>query len=179
MNSMYDLLKHRRSCRKYQPTPVPSKDIETILHAALMSPSSKRINPWEFITVTNKETLEKLSHCKEHSSSFIAEAPLAIVIVANIDKSDVWVEDCSIAAILIQLVAEDLGLGSCWVQIRNRFTSNHKISSNDYVKGLLEIPENYAVEAIISIGYKQDERKPFDEEKLQKEKLHFEHFIAH
>lgn len=176
MESMYQLLQHRRSCRKYQPTSVSAQEIDTLLHAALMSPSSKRINPWEFIVVTDKELLEKLSHSKEHSSSFIAEAPLAIVIMANIEKSDVWVEDCSIAAILIQLVAEDLGLGSCWVQIRNRFTKNHKISSNDYVKEVLHIPDTYAVEAIISIGYKVDERKPFDEEKLQTEKIHYQHF---
>ena len=74
------------------------------------------------------------------------------------------------------MVAEDLGLGSCWVQIRNRFTKNHKISSNDYVKEVLHIPDTYAVEAIISIGYKVDERKPFDEEKLQTEKIHYQHF---
>jgi nitroreductase len=176
MESMYQLLQHRRSCRKYQPTAVPEKDIETLLHAALMSPSSKRMNPWEFIAVTDKAIIEKLSHCKEHSSTFIAEAPLAIVVLANIEKSDVWVEDCSIASIIIQLVAEDLGLGSCWVQIRNRFTKNHKVSSNDYVKETLHIPDNYAVEAIISIGYKVEERKPFDEEKLQIEKIHYQHF---
>ena len=176
MESMYQLLKQRRSCRKYQAKEVSSQDIETLLHAALMSPSSKRSNPWEFISITDKETLEKLSHCKEHSSAFIAEAPLAIVILANVEKSDVWVEDCSIAATLLQLVAEDLGLGSCWIQIRNRFTKNHKISSNDFVKELLHIPENYTVEAVISIGHKMEERKPFDEERLQKEKLHFDHF---
>ncbi len=176
MVSVYELLKKRRSCRKYQDKLIEKRDIDTLLNAALMSPSSKRANPWEFIAVTNKDILSQLSNCKEHASSFVAEAPLAIVVIANTEKSDVWVEDASIASILLQLTAEDLGLGSCWVQIRNRNSKQEKVNSDKYVRNVLNIPEEYAVESIISIGYKIEERKPFDEEKLQKEKLHFDKF---
>ena len=54
--------------------------------------------------------------------------------------------------------------------------SKEKVNSDKYVRNVLNIPEEYAVESIISIGYKIEERKPFDEEKLQKEKLHFDKF---
>ena len=70
--------------------------------------------------IDDKEMLKELSHCKEQASSFIADAALAIVVMADPLASDVWIEDAAIASIMIQLQAEDLGLGSCWVQVRER-----------------------------------------------------------
>jgi len=89
-----------------------------------MAPSSRSRRPWEFIAVTDKEKLEKLSKIREHSSDFLAGAPLGIVVVANPKTCDVWIEDSSIAAIIIQLSAQSLGLGSCWIQVRERFGRN-------------------------------------------------------
>ena len=54
-------------------------------------------------------------------------APLAVVICADETLNDAWIEDCSIASILLQLTAQSIGLGSCWIQIRNRMYSE-KIS---------------------------------------------------
>ena len=56
-------------------------------------------------------------------ADFLKDAPLAIVVLADPLASDVWIEDASIASILIQLQAEDLGLGSCWIQVRERYTA--------------------------------------------------------
>ena len=83
--------------------------------------------------------LEKLSHCKAQASQFIADAPLAIVVTADPLVSDVWIEDASIASIIIQLQAEDMGLGSCWVQVRERFTASG-MPSDEYVREVLDIP---------------------------------------
>ncbi len=79
--------------------------------------------------------------------------------------SDVWIEDCSIAAIIIQLVAEDLGLGSCWIQIRNR-KHNENISSEDFIKRLLDISKEKKIEAIISIGHPDENHPPYANEQL-------------
>lgn len=157
--------------RKFTSEELAPEEVVTLLKAALMSPTSKRSNSWQFIAVDDKETLDKLSRCKEHGAAFLADAALAIVVMADPLASDVWIEDASVASILIQLQAEDMGLGSCWIQVRERFTATG-MSSDEYVHGILDIPLQLQVLSIIAIGHKGMERKPFDEEHLQWEKVH-------
>lgn len=157
--------------RKFTAEDLTQEEVVALVKAALMSPSSKRSNCWQFIVVDDKELLKDLSHCKEQSAAFIADAVLAIVVVADPLASDVWIEDASIASILIQLQAEDLGLGSCWVQIRERFTAAG-VPSDEYVRNVLDIPLQLQVLSVLAIGHKGMERKPFDEEHLQWEKVH-------
>lgn len=157
--------------RKFTGEEVNQEEVVTLLKAALMSPSSKRSNCWQFIVVDDKETLEKLSHCKEMGAAFLAEAALAIVVMADPLASDVWIEDAAIASIMIQLQAEDLGLGSCWVQVRERFTATG-MPSGEYVHEVLDIPLQLQVVSIIAVGHKGMERKSFNEEHLQWEKVH-------
>ena len=171
MENFSDLIKSRRSMRKFTTEELTQEEVVTLLKAALMSPTSKRTNSWQFIAVDDKETLEKLSYCKEASASFIKDAALAIVVTADPMVSDVWIEDASIASIMIQLQAEDLGLGSCWVQLRERFTASG-VPSNEYVHEVLDLPLQLQALSIIAIGHKGMERKPFDESHLQWEKIH-------
>ncbi len=171
MENFSDLIKSRRSMRKFTDQELTQEEVVTLLKAALMSPTSKRSNCWQFVVVDDKEVLEKLSYCKEASASFIKDAALAIVVTADPMASDVWIEDASIASIMIQLQAEDLGLGSCWVQLRERFTADG-ISSNEYVHEVLDLPLQLQALSIIAIGHKGMERKPFDESHLQWEKIH-------
>lgn len=171
MESFHELLKNRRSIRKYTEELLSSDDVKLILQAGLMSPSSKRTNGWEFVVVEDKEILKQLSQCKDFGAKLIAGASLAIIVLADPLKSDVWIEDASIASILMQLQAEDLGLGSCWVQIRERFGAEEK-PADEYVRELLGIPLQMQVLSIIAIGKKDEVKKPFDEEKLQWEKVH-------
>ncbi|SHJ71877.1 Nitroreductase [Anaerobranca californiensis DSM 14826] len=172
---MLELLIKRRSIRKFKSDKIEADKLQTLIQAALLSPSSRNIRPWEFIVVENKETLYKLSKVKKHGSSFIKEAPLAIVILGDPNKSDVWIEDTSIAGIIIQLTAEKLGLGSCWVQIRNR---EHHLdySAEKYIQKLLEIPEYFKITAVIAIGYPAEEKEPYDIAKLPYEKVKMETF---
>lgn len=146
-----DLLKRRRSVRAFAPKPLSPVQIETLLEAGLRSPSSRRIDPWEYIVITDSDVLRRLSVAKS-GADFLAGAAAAIVIVADTEKSDVWVEDCSIAATNIWLTATDLDLGACWAQIRNRRHSD-TLTAEEYVRSLLQIPSRYAVEAIIGVGY--------------------------
>ena len=175
MNSFIELLRKRRSIRKFTPENVEPEKIEILKKAVLMSPSGKRLNEWEFIVVQNKNTIKSLSECKEHGAELIAQAPLAFVILADTTKSDIWIEDCSIASIILQLAAESVGLNSCWVQCRER-GKNDGTSANQYLRQLLQIPVQYSVLNIVAIGYKNEIRKPFDDEKLQWHKIHEEKF---
>lgn len=174
-DSFSKLLKKRRSIRKFTTDKLQPDEVETILKAGLMSPTSKNSTSWEFIAIEDKVLLDKLSQCKKGASSFISKASLAVVVIANPIVSDVWIEDASIASIMMQMQAESLGIGSCWVQIRERQTKDETPSSA-YVQDLLDIPMPYEVLSIIAFGYKEQEKPPFDEEKLQWEKIHINKF---
>lgn len=171
----YNMLRARRSIRKFSNKEVEKEKIDIILKSALLSPSSRSIRPWEFIAVTDKDMLDKLSKCREHSSQFLSNAKLGIIVIADPEQSDVWIEDTSIASILIQLSAQSLGLGSCWIQVRQRFHNEQK-SAEDYIKDVAQIPEKYCVESIIAIGYPDENKKPHDENELHYSKIHFEHW---
>jgi nitroreductase len=171
----YDLLKTRKSIRKFKDLAVEHEKIEAILRSALMAPSSRGRRPWEFIAVTDNDLLSQLSLCRDHGSAFLKGAPLAIVVAADKEACDVWIEEASIVAILLQLAAQDLGLGSCWIQVRERFQSKQK-KTEDYIKDILSIPAQYTVECVIAIGYPDEEKKPHDENTLLYEKIHFNHF---
>ena len=172
---MIETLRNRRSIRKYTDSRVEPEKVELLKEAALRSPSSKNINSWEFIFIEDKETNRQLKACKPHGARPLETAPLAVVVCANETKNDVWIEDCSIASILLQLTAQSLGLGSCWIQIRNRMHSGN-FSSEKYIQELLGISANYKVLSIITIGYAETPRavKPFEE--LQFEKIRMNKF---
>lgn len=157
--------------RKFTAEELTQDEVVTLMKAALMAPTSKRSNAWQFVLVDDKEKLKELSLCKEHASQFIADAALAVVVTADPLLSDVWIEDASIASIYLQLQAEDMGLGSCWVQVRERYTATG-MASDEYVRGILDIPLQLQVLSVIAVGHKGMERKPFDEAHLQWEKIH-------
>lgn len=166
-----DLIQKRRSIRKFSDKKLSSEEVQSIMRAALMAPTSKNSKPWQFVLIEDKEMLSKLSMSKQHGSKLIEGCALAVVVIADPFASDVWIEDASIASIMIQLQAEELNLGSCWVQIRNRETAAGN-SAEEYVREFLDIPLYMQVLSIIAIGYKVQERPSFDEEKLEWEKIH-------
>jgi len=175
MNNFQQLLLQRRSIRKFREEPLTSDETRLILEAALLSPTSKNHHSWEFVAVENKEMLARLSQCKPHSATFVADASLAVVVLGNPLESDPWIEDASIAAINMQLQAEELGIGSCWVQVRNRSYSD-TLSSGQYISDLLEIPMPFEVLCIIAFGRKEKERTPADPNNLLWEKVHIEKY---
>lgn len=157
--------------RKFTSEELTQDEVVTLLKAALMAPTSKRSNSWQFIVVDDKSTLDLLSCCKESGASFLKDAALGIVVAGDPLASDVWIEDASVASIYLQLQAEDLGLGSCWIQVRERWAADGR-SADEYVHGVLDIPLQLQVLSIIAIGHKGMERKPFNEDHLQWEKIH-------
>lgn len=172
---MIDLLRTRRSIRKYAQTPIDSKKIDVLIETLLRSPTSRNGKSWEFVIVDDRELLSKLSQTREQGSHHLRDAPLGIVVCADSTKSDVWVEDCSIAAILVQMTAHALGLGCCWIQIRNR---NHSeiISAEQYIQSLLGLPEHIKVECMVSIGYPNETKHPIPDSELAYNKVKHNHY---
>lgn len=168
---LFDLLKSRRSIRKFQEKEVEKEKQDIILKSALLSPSSRARRPWDFIVVSDKVLLQMLSQCRELSSQFLAGAPLGIVVIADPDECDVWIEDTSIASIIIQLSAHSLGLGSCWIQVRDRLGKDN-VKAGDYIKEALGIPGKYSVECMIAVGYPAEEKRAYSEDELLNNKIH-------
>ena len=174
---MIELLRKRRSIRSYTQEPIDQQSRDLLIEALLRAPSSRNNTPWEFVLVDDRELLLKLSAAKEHGSTFLKGAALGIVVCADTAKSDVWVEDCAIASILVQMVAESLGLGSCWIQIRNR-RHDDRITAEAYIKGVLGLPEHISVESIISIGHPAVRREPLPSDQLQYGKIRYNQYFA-
>ena len=172
MEDFASLIKTRRSVRQFTEEPLLPDEVEAILKAGLMAPSSKNCTPWQFVAVEDKAMLTKLSQTREAGSGFLAGCSLAIVVIADVIKTDTWIEDASIAAVFMQLQAADLGLGSCWCQIRNRAVPGDSETASQYIRDLLEIPNDYEVLCIIGLGHKTRELKPFSDERLQWDKVH-------
>jgi nitroreductase len=165
------LIQKRRSVRKYLKKSVEPDKTQALVEAALRSPSSMGYNPWEFVVVDDAGLLDKLSKAKPQGSAFIKNATLGIVVCADPERSSVWVEDASIACTYIQLAAESLGLGSCWIQIRERMHDQTK-TAEAYIAELLNIPKNLKVEAMIGIGYPDEHKAPHPKEALLYGKVH-------
>lgn len=172
---MLDLLMKRRSIRKYKDHEVEKEVLDKILMGALTSPSSKNRRPWELIVVDNRELLNKLGDSRGAASMPLKNAPLAIVVLGDPENSEIWIEDASIISTVIQLTAESLGLGSCWIQVRNRLTEDGE-KVEDYVKNILDIPSKYNVENMIALGYPDEEKKPHDPKTLPYNKIHYNRF---
>ena len=121
---LMELLLNRRSIRKYTGERIPEKDLEKILQAGLASASGRNRKPWELVVVQDREMLEKLSHCRTGAAKMLEKAGCAILVFADMAKTDVWTEDCSIVMSNMHLMAASLGLGSCWIQGRLREAEN-------------------------------------------------------
>lgn len=175
MTDFNELVKIRRSHRKFTDEEISPEHVQSILRAALMSPTSKSQRAWQFVVVDDKTDIEKLADAKDLGSQFMKGAPLAIVVLGDPQKNDCWVEDGSIAAVSMQYQAEELGLGSCWVQMSGRGLADGT-PADEVIRGVLDIPANLNTLCIIAVGHKADERKPQNEDNLKWENVHAEKY---
>lgn len=167
---MIEVLRHRRSIRRYRDEPVPPELVELLKEALLRAPSSRGLVPRRFVFVTDPVVLGDLSRAKSASAGFLAAAPLGVVVCGDEAVSDVWIEDCAISAIIGQLTATSLGLGSCWIQMRERSDSAGR-SSEDVIRGLLELPETMRVDCVLAIGYPAEDKQPVPADRLHRDTI--------
>ncbi len=175
MNSLLELIEHRRSIRRFEAKPVEPEKVELLLRAALLSPSSKNTRSWEFIVIDQPDLLQKVSQCRDQSSSFVAHAPLAIVVIVDPEKNDAWVENGAIASAFLQLQAEALGLSSCWIQVARR-PHNEMLSAEEYIRQVLQVPDTLRILNMVAIGYKAQELPPRRIDETLQAKIHYNGF---
>lgn len=172
-----ELIIKRRSRRVYTGARIADDALSQIIEAGLLAPTGRNLHPAELIVVREKEMLERLSHAKTGGSALVAGADAALVVVGDTTRSDTWVEDCSIMMAYMQLAAEELGIGNCWVQIRSRqsqtiLPDGENLPSNAFVRAALEIPEEYDVLAILALGESEENRAPHTAEDLDWSHVH-------
>ena len=172
---MIDLMLNRRSIREFTEEKVSAEDKDKLLKAALCAPSSMAKYPVEFIVTENREVIDELITCKTFGTKALKTATLVVTVIADAERSDVWIEDASIAATYMTVEAEKLGLGMNWIQMRCR-TGTHGESSEVEVRKVLNIPEKYGVLAIMAIGHKAEFPKGYDDSFFRFEKIHTDKF---
>ncbi len=142
-----DIIKRRRSVRRYDGRPLPGDQMEQILEAGRWAPSGANVQPWRFIVVMRRETLIATAECcyyKLFKSRHVGEAGAVVVICADPDAgSATYMLDCAIAGTNMTLMATALGIGSCWIGA----------FEEPALRNIIRIPENMKIIALIAFGY--------------------------
>ncbi len=152
----FELVKNRRSLRKFSDRRVERHTVEKILEAALSAPSSRNSHSTRFLVVEDKDLIRHMSYMRDYGSAFMAEAPVAILVMGDKNATDLWLDNCAISATFLQLAAEAEGLGSCWVHVEGREHAKGRPemgNAESYLRTFLPIPENCGVECVIAMGY--------------------------
>jgi nitroreductase len=142
-----DIIKKRRSVRRFDGNEIPHEVMEQILEAGRWAPSGANAQPWRFIVVTEKEKLQSIAECcyyKVFKSRHVGDAGAAVVICADTKAgSQTYTLDAAIAGTNMTLMATSLGIGSCWIGAFEEET----------LKKMMHIPENLKIIALIAFGY--------------------------
>lgn len=158
----------RRSLRKFAPAAVDSEVVETILNAAMTAPSSKNTRSTRIAVSGNPAHAAAVAAMRSTGTSFVAAAPLLFFVMGDPEASPMWMVNASIAATVLQLAAEGVGLGSCWVQVEGRphdeampEGSTAQEWLHEHIEGLPNLP----ILCVIAAGYHPEpphERKQVD-----------------
>ena len=161
----------RRSIRKFEDRPVEREKLESILRAAMQSPTAKDSRCWEFLVVTDREACEAMSKMSEFAMC-AAKAPALIVTMVNLSQTNPeecwWVEDLSAATQTILLQIEEEGLGGTWLGMYPRQ------ARTDALRAYFQLPDHILPFSVVALGYKLREKEP--ENRWNPDKVHWERY---
>ncbi len=161
----FTAIRSRRNVRRFTDRPIPDADLDQILQAGRLAPSAKNWQPWDFVLVTEREQLRRLSGVWP-GGRHVADAAAAIALVLPVlDDAEQRLTahfDLGQTAAFIQLAAADLGVGC----------GHSSVGDQDLARGVLGLPEDREAALILDLGYpadrplaplKRHDRRPFDE----------------
>lgn len=149
--TLMNTLLARHSTRKFTGEKIPRTQIEKIARAGLTGPVGRNKKPWKLVAVDDAETIKKLSAARTPRQGIFDTTTAVIAVFGNLEIADTWIEDCSVVMTNMHLMANDLGLGSCWIQGRGRLTESGQ-SSSDYVRDVLGVSADWELLAMLAIG---------------------------
>lgn len=168
-DAVLDNIMTRTSIRLYQSRAVESEKVEQILKAGMAAPSALNRQPWTFVVVDDKETLQKLF--VNHPRKTLTSAPMAIVVCGDMTKAiegegrEFWVQDASAATQNILLSAHALGLGAVWTGV---YPLAERVEAT---RSILGLPEYITPLDIVIVGYAAESQAPKD--KWNPENVHY------
>ncbi len=168
MQTFASLIKSRITCRKFSDQPLAKEDITHLIDTAVWVPSGSNNQPWHFVVVTDRDklqaysdaakaawlaTLEDNPHMQQYEEfirdpnyNIFYNAPALVIVYGN--RESYWhVYDCSMVAYNLHLLAEEKGLGCCWIGFA------HNILAEPAVKRGLGVPEQYELVAPVILGH--------------------------
>ncbi len=161
----WDALRARRNVRTFTPQPIAARDLDQILEAGRRAPSAGNWQPWDFVVVTDRAQLQRLSGVWK-GAAHVAGAAAAIAIVApqldDARRSNLLQYDLGQATMAIALAAADLGLG----------TGHAAAEDQDLARDVLGFPNDRFLAYLLSVGYPADrplrviihpDRRPLEE----------------
>jgi len=170
MNPELNCIFSRRSIRKYLDKAVPEEMLDDLLQAAMAAPSAVAKDPWHFIVVQDRETLNKIADILP-SGKMLRQATAAFIVCGDINKANIQAEsyllqDLSAATENILIAANILELGTCWLGIHPR---EDRLSG---IRQLFELPDNIIPMCGIAIGWPAE--KPEARTRYRNERVHIE-----
>lgn len=155
---LLDLVKKRRSIRKFTDEPVTNEDIKKIIEVDLHAPTAKNLNPVRYIVVRDKDRLKELSKFKKVGAHFIDGASVAIAIVTDTEISPVTNhQDASIAASFIMLQVAEMGLGATWANVTTSVNADGR-AAKDVLREFFNLDNKFDVECIMAIGHPAEQK---------------------
>nr|MBF0222063.1 nitroreductase family protein [Desulfobulbaceae bacterium] len=170
MNPKLEAIFSRRSVRKYQDKAVPDEMITDLLEAAMAAPSAVAKDPWHFVVVKKKETLNAIADVLP-SAQMLRQATAAVIACGDINKANIQAEsyllqDVSAAVENILIAANILGLGTCWLGIHPR---QDRLAG---INNIFNFPDTVIPMCGIAIGWPAEQPKP--RTRYNRERVHLE-----
>lgn len=162
-----ELIRKRRSVRRYDDRDVPREVLQRILErVADCAPSARNARSTRFLVVTDRETIGRIAGMRDYGSAFVAEARAVVVVAGDRTLCDLWRENCAISATMLLLGLVDEGLAGCWVHVDGRPRRKDAPDGEqaaDYLRSLLPLPEQWGVLCAVACGYSDYVPKPLPE----------------
>ncbi|QJB55767.1 nitroreductase family protein [Pseudodesulfovibrio sp. zrk46] len=167
---LMEAIRTRRSIRKYEDKPIPDEMVREILDAAMMAPSAGNAQPWRFLVVNDRATLDGMAELHPHIK-MVKQAPLGIVVCADLSLEKYpgyWVQDCAAAMQNMLLAIHDLGLGAVWTGV---YPMEDRVSA---FKKMFNMPENVIPLGFTPIGWPA--QQPKSESRFKEDRIHYNSF---
>jgi nitroreductase len=161
------VIRSRYSCRRYRAEPVSSAVLMNLVDAGRLAPTSKGMQPWEFVVVTDASTLREIAKLTDFGP-FIASAAACIAVFGHRDARAV-IEDCAAATENILIAASGMGLGACWV-------AGDKKPYAETVASILRAPPDLKLVSLVSVGVPAEGIPADRKKRTLEEVLHWQHF---
>jgi nitroreductase len=159
-----EILRSRRSVRKFDSRPVARELVDELLRLVLTTaPSSKNTRSTRFMVVDDPAVLERVSRMRDFGSAFLAGVPCAVLVFGDEAVSDLWLDNAAISATILQLAAVDAGLGSCWVHVNGRPQRKDEpegATAEDHLREFLPVPADWKPLCAVALGYPLDPLHP-------------------